>query len=118
MECNEESDRTICDKVSGISASKGRTSEISQTSLTIANTKIKVGEYHHGLRYNTYPQSKGEHAIWVVIDCLMKLAHFIPFRVRQSTELLADKYIREVARLHVVLVSIMLDRDTRFRSHF
>jgi len=61
---------------------------------------------------------KGNNAIWVVIDRLTKLAHFIPFRVRQSTELLVDKYIREVARLHGVLVSIMLDRDTRFRSHF
>jgi len=39
---------------------------------------------------------KGNNAIWVVFDCLTKSAHFIPFRVRQSTELLADKYMREI----------------------
>jgi len=38
--------------------------------------------------------------------------------VGQSTELLADKYMREIVRLLGVPVSIVSDRDTRFRSHF
>jgi len=61
---------------------------------------------------------KGNNAVWVVVDRLTKSAHFIPFRVGQSTELLADKYMREIVRLHGVPVSIVSDRDTRFRSHF
>jgi len=61
---------------------------------------------------------KGNNAVWVVVDRLTKSAHFIPFRVGQSTELLADKYMREIVRLHGVPVSIVSDRDTRFRSCF
>jgi len=38
--------------------------------------------------------------------------------VGQSTELLADKYMREIVRLLGVPVSIVSDRDTRFRSRF
>ena len=50
---------------------------------------------------------KGNNAVWVVVDRLTKSAHFIPFRVGQSTELLADKYMREIVRLHGVPVSIL-----------
>ena len=31
----------------------------------------------------------------IIIDRLTKSVHFLPFRVGQSTEILADKYIRE-----------------------
>ena len=61
---------------------------------------------------------KGNNAVWVVVYHLMKSAHFIPFRVGQPIELLPDKYMRELVRLHGVLVSIVSDKDTRFRSHF
>ena len=61
---------------------------------------------------------KGNNAVWVVVNRLTKSAHFIPFRVGQSTKILADKYMREIVRLHGVPVSIVSDRDTRFRSHF
>ena len=39
---------------------------------------------------------KVNNAVWVVVDHLTKSAHFMPFRVGQSTELLADKYMREI----------------------
>ena len=61
---------------------------------------------------------KGNNAVLVVVDRLTKSAHFIPFRVGQLTEVLADKYLREVVRLHGVLASIVSDMDSRFRSHF
>jgi len=57
---------------------------------------------------------KGNNTVWVVVDRLTKSAHFIPFRVRQSTELLAGKYMRGIVRLHGVPLSIMSDRNTRF----
>ena len=44
--------------------------------------------------------------------------HFIPFRLGQSTEALAGKYMQEIVRLHGVPVSIVLDRDIRFVSRF
>jgi len=38
--------------------------------------------------------------------------------VGQSAEVLVDKYIKEIIRMHEVPVSIVSDKDTRFRSHF
>jgi len=60
---------------------------------------------------------KGHNAVWVIVDRLTKSAHFIPFRVGQSTETLAERYMQEIVRLHRVPVSIVSDRDTRFLSH-
>jgi len=61
---------------------------------------------------------KGNNAVWVEVDYLTNLAHFIPFKVGQSTEFLADKYMREIVQLHRDPISIVSDRDTGFRSHF
>jgi len=61
---------------------------------------------------------KNNNAVWVIIDRLTKAAHFLPFRVDQSTKVLADKYMKEIVRLHGAPVSIVSDRDTRFQSHF
>ena len=61
---------------------------------------------------------KGNNTVWVAVDLLTKSAYFIPFRVGQSIEILADTYMRAIVRLHGVPVSIMSDRDTRFRSRF
>ena len=47
----------------------------------------------------------GNNAVWVIIDRLTKPAHFLPFRVNQSTKVLADKYIKEIVHLHGVPVS-------------
>ena len=52
------------------------------------------------------------------MDRLTKTAHFLPFRVGQSTESLAEMYMKEIVRLHGVPSTIVSDRDTRFRSHF
>ena len=49
---------------------------------------------------------------------MIKSTHFIPFRVGQFTETLAERYMQEIVRLHWVSVSIVSDRDTRFLSHF
>ena len=61
---------------------------------------------------------RGHNAIWVIVDRLTKCAHFIPFRVGQSTAALAERYMQEVVRLHGVPVSIVSDRDSRFTSHY
>ncbi|XP_020262255.1 uncharacterized protein LOC109838206 [Asparagus officinalis] len=56
--------------------------------------------------------------VWVIVDRLTKSAHFIPFRVGQSMEHLAQRYMEEIVRLQGVLVCIISDRDTRFTSEF
>ncbi|GKE27456.1 putative reverse transcriptase domain-containing protein, partial [Tanacetum coccineum] len=61
--------------------------------------------------------SSGYDAIWVIVDRLTKLAHFLPIREDYKTEKLARIYINEIIARHGVPVSIILDRDGRFASH-
>ena len=57
-------------------------------------------------------------SVWVVVDRLTKLAHFLPIRIDYSLDKLADLYIKEIVRLHGIPVSIILDRYPRFTSRF
>ena len=52
------------------------------------------------------------------MDRLTKLAHFLAVRMTFTLEEFCSLYIREIVRLHVVLVSIVSDRDPRFTAHF
>jgi len=61
---------------------------------------------------------KGLDSIWVIMDMLMKSAHFIPINIRYSLERLTSLYVYEIVRLHRVPTSIVSDRDPRFTSRF
>ena len=61
---------------------------------------------------------KGHNMVWIVVDRLTKVAHFIPLRTGCSLEKLAEIYVREIVRLHGVPLTIVSDRDTHFVSHF
>ena len=50
-------------------------------------------------------------AIWVIVDRLTKVAHFLPVQQGYSLDQLADIYVKEVVRLHGVPISIVSDRD-------
>jgi hypothetical protein len=66
-----------------------------------------------------FPHSpRGKDAIWVVIDRLTKVAHFIPMKQTSLAADLVPLYIKEVVRLHGVLKSIVSDRDSKFVSKF
>ena len=56
--------------------------------------------------------------IWVIVDRLTKLAHFLPIRSIIGTKNLTRLYIQEIVHLHGVSVSIVSDRDSRFMSKF
>ncbi|GJY83187.1 putative reverse transcriptase domain-containing protein [Tanacetum coccineum] len=63
------------------------------------------------------PRTRSGHdAIWVVVDRLTKLAHFLAIRKDYSTEKLARLYTDEIVTRHGVPVSIISDRDARFTS--
>jgi hypothetical protein len=72
-------------------------------------------------------ESDGYTQIWVIVDRLTKMAHFIPLRTGEgsnegSTESpvkdLAKVFAKEVWRLHDLPSDIISDRDTRFTSRF
>ncbi|WKA08967.1 hypothetical protein VitviT2T_026647 [Vitis vinifera] len=62
------------------------------------------------------PQSKD--SVWVIVDRLMKSAHFLPMSITDSVIVLSKLYVKEIVRLHGVPLSIVSDRDPRFTSQF
>ncbi|GJY97127.1 putative reverse transcriptase domain-containing protein [Tanacetum coccineum] len=65
------------------------------------------------------PRSRSGHdVIWVIVDRLTKSAHFLAIREDFSMKKLARLYINEIVARPGVPVSIILNRDGRFTSHF
>ena len=65
------------------------------------------------------PRSKrGNTAIWVIVDRLTKVAHFLPVKSDRDAPKLAQLFMKEVVRLHGVPKTIVSDRDTIFTSRF
>ena len=61
---------------------------------------------------------RGYNSIWVVVDRLTKVAHFIPIKSSYTAAKLAEIYCQEIVKLHGIPVSIISDRDTIFTSRF
>ena len=61
---------------------------------------------------------RGFDSIWVIVDRLTKVAHFIPVKVTYSSAKLAELYMERIVCLHGVPKKIVSDRGTQFTSHF
>ncbi|WMV18447.1 hypothetical protein MTR67_011832 [Solanum verrucosum] len=57
-------------------------------------------------------------SIWVVVDRLTKLAHFILVRIDYNAQQLAKVYVKKIVRLHEVPLSIISNRGMQFTSKF
>jgi hypothetical protein len=65
------------------------------------------------------PRTKsGYDSIWVIVDRLTKVAHFILVKTTYTSARLADIYMKRIVSLHGVPKSIVSDRGTQFTSHF
>ena len=62
--------------------------------------------------------SQAHDAVWVIVDRLTKLAHFLVVRMTFTLLEFYRLYIQEIVRLHRVPISIVSDRDPRFMTHF
>ncbi|GJS09509.1 reverse transcriptase domain-containing protein [Tanacetum coccineum] len=62
--------------------------------------------------------TSGQDTIWVLIDRLIKSAHFLPMKETDSMQKLTRQYLKEVVSRHGVLVLIISDQDSKFTSHF
>jgi hypothetical protein len=60
----------------------------------------------------------GYDSIWVIVDRLSKVAHFIPVKTTYKGSKLAELYIARIVCLHVVSKKIVSDRGTQFTSKF
>jgi Mor family transcriptional regulator len=65
------------------------------------------------------PRTKNGHdSVWVVVDHLTKVAHFIPMLTTYAGDKLAKLYIDQIMKLHGVPSRIVSDRGTQFTSRF
>jgi hypothetical protein len=60
----------------------------------------------------------GFDSIWVIVDRLTKVAHFIPVKTTYNGTTLAELYMSRIVCLHDISKKIVLDRGTQFTSHF
>jgi hypothetical protein len=60
----------------------------------------------------------GYDSIWVIVDRLTKVAHFIPLKTTYSGAKLAELYMSRIVCLHGVLKQIVSDRGSQFTSKF
>jgi hypothetical protein len=56
--------------------------------------------------------------IWVIVNQLTKVAHFIPIKTTNSEPQLAELYMSWIVCLHGVLKKIVSDRGTQFTLKF
>ncbi len=64
------------------------------------------------------PESKGFNAIFVCVDRLTKMSHFIPTKTDVTAAQAAQLYVQNVFRLHGLPQDIVSDRGQHFTSHF
>ena len=61
---------------------------------------------------------RGYDSIWVIVDWLTKVAHFILVKTHYKGPKLAQLYMEKIVCLHGVPKKIVSDRGTQFTSHF
>ncbi|KAL8088747.1 hypothetical protein AgCh_038509 [Apium graveolens] len=101
-----------------LSESEGRTSKTKRI-----NSALKVPEWKWENIAMDFivglPRMKSGHdTIWVIVDRLMKSAHFLPINEKSLLDRLVHLYVRKIVLRHGVPVSIVSDRDPRFNSRF
>jgi hypothetical protein len=60
----------------------------------------------------------GYDSIWVIVDRLTKVAHFIPVKTTYIGAKLAELYMSRIVCLHGVPNKIVSDRGTQLTSHY
>jgi len=66
----------------------------------------------------TLPTSNGKDTLWVIIDRLTKMGHFVACQGTMDPEDLADYFLQQVIRPHGLRSSIVSDRGSLFASDF
>lgn len=61
---------------------------------------------------------KGHDTIWVIVDHLSKVAHFIPVKTTYKVIQLAELYIARIVCLHGDPKKIAFNQGSQFTNHF
>jgi transposase InsO family protein len=62
--------------------------------------------------------SQRHDSIWVIVDRLTKIAHFLPVHTTYNAKKYAEIYIDQIIRLHGVPKMIISDRGAQFIAQF
>jgi hypothetical protein len=62
--------------------------------------------------------AKGFNSIWVIVDRLTKIAHFLPVKDKYSANTYAEIYLSQIFKLHGAPKIIVSDRGPSFMSKF
>jgi hypothetical protein len=63
-------------------------------------------------------KQSGYDSIWVIVDCFLKVANFIPVKTTYKGAKLIKLYITRIVCLHGVPKKIVSIRGTQFTSRF
>jgi hypothetical protein len=65
------------------------------------------------------PNTSQKHdSIWVIVDRLTKIAHFLPMHTTYNAKKYAEIYLDQIVHLHGVLKTIISDRGAQFIARF
>jgi hypothetical protein len=73
---------------------------------------------YFGSKYDLPRTQAGYDLIWVIVDRLTKVAHFIPIKTTYFGAKLAKLHMSRIVCLHGVPKKIMWDRGSQFTSMF
>jgi hypothetical protein len=86
---------------------------------------VSDNKYENGNGFSVYQPfptvfipTTGYDSIWVIVDMLTKVAHFIPLKTTYLGARLAELYMTQIVCLHGVPKKIVSDRGYRFTSRF
>ena len=101
-----------------MSAIQGRTSKTRWIVATLAD--FGMGWDFVGMDFITGlpTSSRGNDSIWVIVDRLSKVAHFLLVKTTYQSSKLADLYIARIVSLHGVPKNIVSDRGTQITLRF
>jgi hypothetical protein len=79
---------------------------------------VEVGRNCHGFIVGLPRTQSGHDSIWVIVDRLTKVAHFIPVKTTYSGPQLAELYMLRIICLHGLSKKIVSNRGTQFTLRF
>jgi hypothetical protein len=103
---------SLCDTCQRVKAEHQRPAELLQPLKILKWNWEEIGmDFIVGL-------PRGYDSIWVIVDRLTKVAHFIPIKTTYSRANLAELYMSWIVCLHGVPKKIVFDRGSQFTSKF
>jgi hypothetical protein len=105
----------MCDNYQRVKAERQRPAGLLQP-LKILEWKWK--EINMDFIVGLPKTQSGYDSIWVIVDCLSKVVHFIPVKPTYKGSKLAELYITRIVCLHGVPKKIVSDRGTQSTPKF